>query len=70
LLPGIDDGAKLLKIHKLTRALQNWVSEFITTPIIQHVWDNTHEQILENQSITVSALEKILLRRFMLQPNI
>ncbi len=61
LLPGIDDGAKTFDdTLRLTRALQKiGVSEFITTPhIIQHVWDNTHEQIIENQSITVSALEK------------
>ena len=61
LLPGIDDGAKTFEdTLRLTRALQKiGVSEFITTPhIIQHVWDNTHEQILENQSTTVSALEK------------
>jgi tyrosine-protein phosphatase YwqE len=42
---------------RLTRALQNWVSEFITTPhIIQHVWDNARTNFKE--SITVSALEK------------
>ena len=61
LLPGIDDGAKTFEdTLRLTRALQKiGVSEFITTPhIIQHVWDNTHEQILENRAITVSALEK------------
>ena len=61
LLPGIDDGAKTFDdTLRLTRALQKiGVSEFITTPhIIQHVWDNTHEQILENKSITVTELEK------------
>jgi tyrosine-protein phosphatase YwqE len=48
---------------RLTRALQNWVSEFITTPhIIQHVFGTHARTNFENQSITVSALEKILLR--------
>jgi protein-tyrosine phosphatase len=47
LLPGIDDGARTFgDTLRLTQALQEiGISEFITTPhIIQHVWDNTHEQ--------------------------
>ena len=61
LLPGIDDGAKTIEdTLRLTRALQGiGISEFITTPhIIQHVWDNTHEQILAKKAVTVAVLEK------------
>ena len=61
LLPGIDDGAKNFgDTLRLTQALQEiGISEFITTPhIIQHVWDNTHEQILEKKAKTVLELEK------------
>ena len=61
LLPGIDDGAKNFgDTLRLTQALQEiGISEFITTPhIIQHVWDNTHEQILEKKATTVLELEK------------
>jgi protein-tyrosine phosphatase len=61
LLPGIDDGAKNFgDTLRLTQALQEiGISEFITTPhIIQHVWDNTHEQILEKKTTTVLELEK------------
>lgn len=61
LLPGIDDGAKNFgDTLRLTQALQEiGISEFITTPhIIQHVWDNTHEQILEKKASTVLELEK------------
>lgn len=61
LLPGIDDGAKTFEdTLSLTKALQGFgVSEFITTPhIIQHVWDNTHEQILAKSATTILALEK------------
>ena len=61
LLPGIDDGAKTFAdTIRLTRAMQEiGISEFITTPhIIQHVWNNTHEQIIENKSSTVLELEK------------
>jgi protein-tyrosine phosphatase len=61
LLPGIDDGARTFgDTLRLTQALQEiGISEFITTPhIIQHVWDNTHEQILEKKAITVLELEK------------
>ena len=61
LLPGIDDGAKNFgDTLRLTQALQEiGISEFITTPhIIQHVWDNTHEQILEKKASTVLELER------------
>ncbi|PIF60655.1 tyrosine-protein phosphatase [Flavobacterium sp. 11] len=61
LLPGIDDGARTFgDTLRLTQALQEiGISEFITTPhIIQHVWDNTHEQILEKKATTVIELEK------------
>jgi protein-tyrosine phosphatase len=61
LLPGIDDGARTFEdTIRLTKALQGFgISEFITTPhIIQHVWDNTHEQILTNKETTVADLKK------------
>ncbi|RKS13337.1 tyrosine-protein phosphatase [Flavobacterium sp. 120] len=61
LLPGIDDGARTFgDTLRLTQALQDiGISEFITTPhIIQHVWDNTHEQILNKKTTTVLELEK------------
>ncbi len=60
LLPGIDDGAKTIEdTLRLTRALKGFgVSEFITTPhIIQHVWENTHEQILATAATTTAILE-------------
>lgn len=61
LLPGIDDGARTFAdTLRLTKALQEiGVTEFITTPhIIQHVWDNTQEQILDKKSYTVLELQK------------
>ena len=61
LLPGIDDGAKNFEdTLRLTTALQGFgVSQFITTPhIIQHVWDNTHEQILSKKTATVLELQR------------
>jgi tyrosine-protein phosphatase YwqE len=61
LLPGIDDGAKTFEdTLRLTKALQKiGISEFITTPhIIQYIWDNTQEQILESKATTVLELEK------------
>ena len=61
LLPGIDDGAKTFEdTLKLTQALRGFgISEFITTPhIIQHIWENTHEQILAKKETTVLELEK------------
>ncbi|WP_367757328.1 tyrosine-protein phosphatase [Flavobacterium sp. WC2430] len=61
LLPGIDDGARTIEDSlRLTKALQGFgVTQFITTPhIIQHVWDNTHDQIIANKNNTVAELEK------------
>ncbi len=61
LLPGIDDGARNFEeTLSLTKALQEFgFSQFITTPhIIQHVWENTHEQIQNNKNSTVLELEK------------
>jgi protein-tyrosine phosphatase len=61
LLPGIDDGARTFEdTLRLTKALQDiGISQFITTPhIIQHVWENTHEQILDKKVTTVLELEK------------
>ncbi|TDE51260.1 tyrosine-protein phosphatase [Flavobacterium sp. GT3P67] len=61
LLPGIDDGAKTFEdTLKLTLALQEMgISQFITTPhIIQQVWENTHEKILNKKTTTVLELEK------------
>ena len=61
LLPGLDDGARTFTdTLRLTQALLGMgISEFITTPhIIQHVWDNTPEQILDKQSTTVLELQK------------
>lgn len=61
LLPGIDDGAKTFEDSlRLTRALQGFgISEIITTPhIIQHVWENTHEEIIANKNNTVEKLHE------------
>jgi tyrosine-protein phosphatase YwqE len=61
LLPGIDDGAKTFEDSlRLIQALNSFgISQFITTPhIIQHVWDNTHEQILNKKNETALELEK------------
>ncbi|PKH67668.1 histidinol phosphatase [Flavobacterium sp. ALD4] len=61
LLPGIDDGAQTFQDSlRLTRALQDFgMTEIITTPhIIQHVWDNTHEQIVSNKNTTALELKK------------
>ncbi|PJJ11098.1 tyrosine-protein phosphatase YwqE [Flavobacterium sp. 1] len=61
LLPGIDDGAKTFEDSlRLTQKLLSFgFTQFITTPhIIQHVWDNTLEQILANKANTVKELEK------------
>ncbi len=61
LLPGIDDGAKTIEDSlRLTQALQSFgISQIITTPhIIQHVWENTHEQIIANKNNTVLELKK------------
>jgi protein-tyrosine phosphatase len=61
LLPNIDDGARTIEdTLRLTKALQSFgVNQFITTPhIIQHVWENTHENIIANKEATVLQLEK------------
>lgn len=61
LLPGIDDGAKTFEDSlRLTKALQNiGITQVITTPhIIQHVWENSHEQIIANKNSTVLELRK------------
>ncbi|GIZ07444.1 tyrosine-protein phosphatase [Flavobacterium sp. UMI-01] len=61
LLPGIDDGARNFEETVLMiKALQKLgITDFITTPhIIQHVWENTHEQIQTNRDQTVRDLEQ------------
>jgi len=61
LLPGIDDGARTFEdTLRLTQALQSFgVAQLITTPhIIEHVWENTQEQILTLKTTTVLELEK------------
>lgn len=61
LLPGIDDGARTFNDSlRLIQSLQGMgITQFITTPhIIQHVWENTHEQIQSNKQTTVLALEE------------
>jgi protein-tyrosine phosphatase len=61
LLPGIDDGAKTFEdTLRLTKALESFgVTQFVTTPhIIQHVWENTHEQIMDTKNNTVIELTK------------
>ncbi|WP_432671672.1 tyrosine-protein phosphatase [Flavobacterium sp. SM2513] len=58
LLFGIDDGAKTFQetLH-LTKSLMNFgIKQIITTPhIMQHVWDNTSEGIIERKN-EVNAL--------------
>jgi tyrosine-protein phosphatase YwqE len=59
LLPGIDDGARTLEDSlRLSKALYNFgVTQIITTPhVIEHVWDNTEEQILVLEKDTVAHL--------------
>ena len=61
LIPGIDDGAKTFEeTLKLTKALQGFgIAQFITTPhVIQHVWDNSADQIKSREATTVLELEK------------
>ena len=61
LLPGIDDGAKVFEDSlQLIRALQSFgIQQFITTPhIIQHIWENTKEQIIVNKNNTIAELRK------------
>ena len=60
LLPGIDDGARTFADSlRLTKALQSFgVTQIITTPhIIQHVWDNSQEDIEALSITTKSNLE-------------
>lgn len=60
LLPGMDDGAQTFEDSlRLVKALQSFgVTQFITTPhIIQHVWENTHEEITSNKNSTVQELK-------------
>lgn len=67
LLPGIDDGAKTFDhTLKLTKALQDFgISEFITTPhIIEHIWDNTAEDITAKNTETAAELEKHSIKPF------
>jgi len=59
LLPGIDDGAQTFADSlQLIKALQGFgVTQFIATPhIIQHIWENTHEQIISKKEETVQLL--------------
>lgn len=61
LLYGIDDGAKTFEDSlKLVQALQGFgVSRFITTPhVMQHVWNNSADQIKSREADTVLELEK------------
>lgn len=61
LLPGIDDGAKTFEDTLiLMRALQDFgISQIITSPhIIQHVWNNTFENITEKESTIKLELQK------------
>ncbi|MBX9888395.1 MAG: histidinol phosphatase [Flavobacteriaceae bacterium] len=60
LLPGIDDGARTFADSlRLTKALQSFgITQIITTPhIIQHVWDNSQEDIEALSITTKSNLE-------------
>ena len=61
LLPGIDDGAKSFDDSlKLVKTLQGFgFSQFITTPhVMQHVWNNSTEQIKEKETATLLELDK------------
>lgn len=61
LLHGIDDGAKTFEdTLKLTKALQGFgFSQLITTPhVMQHIWDNSADQIRTKEAATVMELEK------------
>ncbi|SHG36829.1 Tyrosine-protein phosphatase YwqE [Flavobacterium segetis] len=59
LLPGIDDGAKNFDdTLRLTNALIGFgTAQLITTPhVIQHVWNNTTEDIDKNLNTTIQQL--------------
>lgn len=61
LLPGIDDGARTFDDSlRLTKALQGFgITEIITTPhIIEHVWDNKKDGIIELSKFTAAQLQK------------
>ncbi|MCW2119429.1 tyrosine-protein phosphatase [Flavobacterium sp. 7A] len=60
LLPSLDDGSTSIEnTLAMTAALRTiGFSQFITTPhIIQHVWENTSEQIITTKNNTVAALQ-------------
>lgn len=59
LLPGIDDGSKTFEetLELIQQLTELGFSQFITTPhIIQHVWENTREQIETKHSETLQYL--------------
>lgn len=61
LLPGIDDGAKTIKkTVKLAKAFQELgISQFVTTPHINHyVWNNSEQDILEKLNETQVLLKE------------
>lgn len=61
LLHGIDDGAKTFEDSlMLVKALEGFgFSQFITTPhVMQHVWNNSADQIKSRETETVIKLEK------------
>ncbi len=61
LLPGIDDGARTFEdTLRLTKALQDiGISQMITTPhVIQHIWENSAEQIGAKETATLVELQK------------
>lgn len=61
LLPGIDDGAQTFEdTLRLTQALESFgMTQCITTPhIIEHVWDNTTENITEKEAVAIMELRK------------
>jgi len=61
LLHGIDDGAKTFEDSlMLVKALEGFgFSQFITTPhVMQHVWNNSADQIKSREAETVIELEK------------
>lgn len=61
LIPGIDDGSKTTEdtIQLITELEKIGFKQFITTPhIIQNVWNNTPEIILEGEQSLTQILEK------------
>lgn len=61
LLHGIDDGAKTFEDSlTLVKALQGFgFSRFIATPhVMQHVWNNSADQIKSKEAATIMELEK------------